>query len=274
MSNNFKQILSGIIYIFKEQLKKIRDAKYNKFYPYNPRHDDVYIVEFPKSGVTWLSTLVSNINLIESKQNIDITIYNVHQYVPDIHTLKNLSFEPLWDFPKFRIIKSHDQYNLNYGFVIYLLRHPVDIMKSYYVFISNLGLFNGTFYEFVTHPKYGINKWVEHVNGWLYRTPTYQRIHILRYEDLVKDPEETLEKVYKNLGLKVNEDTLSQAVEKSSLKLFGATEEFYKTNYKQASELKNSFVRKTDKREVVVDELSYKVIIQKSRHVLADYYGE
>ena len=64
--NNLIELINGIILIVKNFLRKIKDQKYNKLYPINPKHDDVYIVEFPRSGITWLSTLIANVNLLAS----------------------------------------------------------------------------------------------------------------------------------------------------------------------------------------------------------------
>ena len=44
--NNLIELINGIILIVKNFLRKIKDQKYNKLYPINPKHDDVYIVEF------------------------------------------------------------------------------------------------------------------------------------------------------------------------------------------------------------------------------------
>ena len=114
-------LLIDIIYGVKlsgvNKIKKIINKKYNRFYPNNARHDDVYIVEFPKSGVTWLSTLIANVNLLKSEQDESVTFYNLSQYIPDIHTSKDLAQLPLWKSPKYRFIKSHDNYNKNYSFV-------------------------------------------------------------------------------------------------------------------------------------------------------------
>lgn len=105
------KICIGILKILIFYLEQIINFKNNIFYPRNPRHDDVYIVELPKSGITWLSTIIANINLLESNEKIKITFYNVHQYIPDIHSSLNINYHPLWSFPKFRFIKSHDTYN-------------------------------------------------------------------------------------------------------------------------------------------------------------------
>lgn len=223
--------LFGFFQIVKNKLRKIRDYKYYQFYPNNPRHDDVYIVEFPKSGVTWLSTLIANINLqISNKTKENITFYNIHQYVPDIHTSLDISYSPPWSVPNFRFIKSHDVHNKNYNFVIYIIRNPLNVMNSYYIFIKQLGGFNGTFDSFVKHPQLGIEAWLNHVNSWLDRGPTSQKLHLVKYESLVKQPLEEMKKIYENLGLSINDSILLKSINYSDINNMIITEQYHKNN--------------------------------------------
>jgi len=222
---SLKGISEGSLEFLKQKIKVIRDYKYNKFYPNNPRHDDTYIVEFPKSGITWLSTLIANINLLESNENAYATFYNIHQYIPDIHTSKDLHYKPLWNFPKYRFIKSHDIYNKNYNFVIYLIRDPYRVMNSYYLFTQQLGIFNGTFDEFVKNPNYGIEKWINHVESWLNRDISSQRIHLIKYEDLINNTLDIMKNLYDDLGIKVSLTNINKAIELSNINNMKISEE-------------------------------------------------
>ena len=90
--------------------------------PKNPKHDNIYLVEFPKSGITWLSFILGNIELALAGRNDEfITFYN-HQYIVDVHQLRNTEINR---FLKRTFIKSHSTYNpYYYYFVIYLIRNP------------------------------------------------------------------------------------------------------------------------------------------------------
>jgi len=223
-------LLKGGWIVLRKILVNIKDAKYYTNYPNNPKHDDVYIVEFPKSGITWLSTLITNVNLLESNEKVNTTFYNIHQYVPDIHTSKDLHSEPLWSFPKYRFIKSHDQYNKKYNFVIYLIRDPYRVMNSYYLFMTQLGSFNGTFEEFVKHPKYGVKAWLNHINSWLKRGATAQRIHLVKYEDLVDRPYDMIQNIYTNLGISISSENINKAISLSNVISMKKTEELNNLN--------------------------------------------
>ena len=56
----------------------------------NPMHDDIYIVEFPKSGVTWLSHILCNIELQLIDRNEIATMYNIHRYIVDVHQTRGV----------------------------------------------------------------------------------------------------------------------------------------------------------------------------------------
>lgn len=228
------KIINGIYYILLKNVINIKNQKYFKFYPKNPKHDDVYLVEFPKSGITWLSTIIANINLLESKEKIQATYFNLHQYIPDIHTCSNLSYAPLWSFPRFRFIKSHDVYNQKYNFVIYIIRDPYRVMNSYYNFKLQLGDFNGTFEDFVKNPKYGIKAWLKHVDSWLSKGVTNQKIHLVKYEDLLTQPYEELKKIYNNLGLNVEDQNIKKSIDlsnMSNMKLYENVHKKHNPNY-------------------------------------------
>jgi hypothetical protein len=52
--------------IFRYPQRVLARRRDNKMMPKNPRHDDFYVVEFPKSGITWLTAILANVALIES----------------------------------------------------------------------------------------------------------------------------------------------------------------------------------------------------------------
>lgn len=222
------QIFKGLFDNTKNRLREIKDHESYRLYPSNPRHDDVYIVEFPKSGVTWLSTIITNVNLLISNKQEKATFYNLQQYIPDIHASLDLSYDPLWSFPKFRFIKSHDFHNKNYLFVIYLIRDPYKVMNSYYIFNKQLGNFTGTFEEFIRHDNFGIKAWSEHISSWLDRGVSNQKIHLVKYEDLINNPLDEIRNIYKNLGLLIDDNFIKNSINLSDMTNMKASEEFHK----------------------------------------------
>ncbi len=68
--------------LIKKYRANIQRAEYKKTLPNCQRHDDVYLVEFPKSGITWLSTIISNCFLQYSGKKQQATFYNIQQLIP------------------------------------------------------------------------------------------------------------------------------------------------------------------------------------------------
>lgn len=233
-------------------------------------HDDVYIVEFPKSGITWLSFLIGNINLMLSNMNIKLTFYNVHQIIIDTHQLRGSKIKSkVTSLPPYRFIKSHDEYDPNYLFVIYLIRNPFDVMLSYFKHMGYLG-YSGNFNNFIRDENYGVNAWKNHIESWMGNQDIAQRFMFLRYEDLKNDTHKTIKRIYNNLGITVNDDIYSKAIEYSSFENMKNSEEYYrKTNPRY----KMVFIRK-GKIGGIMNEDAHNFILENTISILKKYYPE
>ncbi len=212
---------------YKEYYCGILDKKtYARFLPENPLHDDLYLVAFPKSGITWLNFLMANVHLKMSGSDQQVTFYNIDDFIPDIEQVKCLK-KSILTFPGHRVIKSHSEFNPFYKKIIYLVRDPRDVMVSYYYFLKNLRLFDQDLTKLIFSPVYGIEAWCRHVQGWVERTPASDRIDFVRYEDLKSDPLGVLTRIYSLLGHQVPRDVLEQAVKHSSFENMKKLEEEY-----------------------------------------------
>jgi Sulfotransferase domain len=216
--SRFKSILVGI-----ENKFSPREDLWTT--PTHPAQNDLYLVEFPKSGITWLSCLIANMALLESNRKEIANINTAHMYIPDIHVTRDI-LNPIYDRPPVRFIKSHSSYNNNYHFIIYLVRHPEAVMKSYYRFHIGLGNEWMTYESFVKSDCYGVAAWKRHINSWLVGSPNSQRIHLLRYEDLLNQTVYELESINKNFGWEMSDFSIEKAVARSSMELMKDAEEF------------------------------------------------
>jgi sulfotransferase family protein len=248
---------------------------YKKYLPANPVHDDIYVVEFPKSGVTWLSFLIANI-FIESEKE-ELTFYNHHKYVVDVHQLRNHNIKNrVFNSCNSIFIKSHSMYNPYYSFVIYLMRNPFDVMLSYYYFMLKHGL-NIDFSDFVKHNKYGIGVWKRHVEGWLIKNKNLaQRIHLIQYENLIDNTKTEIEKIFTNLGIKINKTQILFAIENSSKDKMKLSESFYFKNSPTYNKSGLNFIRKGEKYqkdEMMTPEIR-KYISKETENILKEFYPD
>lgn len=230
---------------------------------------DIFIVEFPKSGVTWLSFILGNIECILSGRNERLTFYNHHMYVPDIHQLRGGEINRILNRT---FIKSHSKFDHRYYFVILLIRNPFDVMCSYYNFMKS-NRYEKSFDQFVRSKKYGIEAWVNHLESWYYERVDAQRMHFITYENLKKDPKTEIINIYNNLGVNILCETIDQAIELSSLKKMKYSENFYRDfnpNYTLNFVGKN---KKITKEEIFTDKL-YNLVKRKSMGLLEKFYPE
>ena len=183
--------------------------------PFNPRHDDLYLVSYPKSGTTWLNFIIANVNILMSNMDEEVNVFNIHDFVPDIHYSQDIG-NIRATFPNYRIIKSHDNYNIGYKKVIYLIRDPRDTMVSFFHFSCSLNLFSGSLSEFIRSPIYGIESWCTHLKSWYEDSPIALRIYFMRYEDMKNNTFDTLNAMYTMLGHHIPENVLQRAIELSS----------------------------------------------------------
>lgn len=219
--------IRNLISEVKVKIKNLINSRHYRLIPYNPLHDDLYIVEFPKSGITWLSVLMANVHLKCSDLNTKANFYNVRDYIPDIHQTRSLKNNIL-NSPGFRVIKSHSEYNPLYKKIIYLVRDPRDVMVSYYFFTRNLNMFNGTISEFIRSELFGIDAWVRHIGAWVDYVNVAQFINFIRYEDMKADPKIILERIYKLHGLTISDDYYEYAIKQSCFEEMKRGEQYYR----------------------------------------------
>ncbi|MCC9624258.1 sulfotransferase domain-containing protein [Thalassospira sp. MA62] len=210
MATKFKKMKTASEAICQGIRKYLRNRPYQLTAPASPRIDDTFLVEFPKSGITWLTFLIASVNLQKSGIPRKPTFFAINDIVPDIHRSRHLP--PPLPFPGHRFVKSHAPHNDLYSKVIYLVRDPRDVMVSYHVFATKLGWYNGSLHDFIRDPIFGIDAWVSHAQSWLTQTQPSVSFSVIRYEDLIEDPAGVLEKIYALLGFSIEKAILQTAV--------------------------------------------------------------
>lgn len=191
---------------------------------------DLFLVEFPRSGITWLSFLIANAMLVLGGDPRRATFLNIQDFVPDIHVRARLPGSPLGHVG-YRVIKSHAPYTPCYKKLFYLVRDPRHVMASYYAFLTGLGGFSGSIEALVEHRRYGIDAWCAHVEGWLTRVAPGISMAIIRYEDLLADPAAELGHCLAELGWPVGEGQMAEIVACSDLGAMREAEARYNSRH-------------------------------------------
>jgi hypothetical protein len=192
------------------------------------RYSDLYLVEFPKSGITWLSSILANVALIESGRPERAGFVSARMHIPDIHFSRDIG-DVCYSRPPNRMIKSHSEYNPLYNFVVYLAREPLAVMKSYYVFLEEQGHSLGSLEEFCFSNPLGLTAWKRHIDSWLNGPQTGRPLHLLRHEDLRVSPVREVQKISEHFSWNLSQESITEAVHLSDLSVMKAQEEFHRT---------------------------------------------
>lgn len=209
----------------------IQSRRDNQLSPERLQAGDTFIVEFPKSGVTWLTMLVANAFAIKLGFEETVTFASVRRFIPDLHASRAVA--PRLSPSGIGFYKSHSAFNRTYGTTIYLVRHPYQVMRSYHKYRSTLDPQTpADLGDFIADPRFGITAWKRHVQSWLItpRDTAQRQLHLVRYEDLLEDAAAVLAQLDANLGWGLTDATIKNAVECSTRDEMRLQEERYRCN--------------------------------------------
>jgi hypothetical protein len=176
--------------------------------------EDVFLASYPRSGSTWLRFM-----LLEILTGYSSTFTSVNQLLPAVGEHHNAV--PL--LPQAgRLIKTHEAYRREYKKAVYLLRDPRDVALSEYAYEGGLGRYDKGFdhflQSFVRGRVNGYGSWQHHVNSWLDAESAGQvNLLVVRFEDLRRNPEETMSTIFDFAGVKVSRQSIRIAVENNTL---------------------------------------------------------
>ncbi|MCA9300219.1 MAG: sulfotransferase domain-containing protein [Phycisphaerales bacterium] len=178
----------------------------------------IWIASYPKSGNTWVRFLLA------SAMGDVTTTDGVAKLVPDLH-VKGQIGQAADVTP--RLCKTHLPWRDDHPHApdtngaIYIVRNPVDVMLSnlnyHHLIESKTGgqsiddrLYATAFIRQGGDPRWsamGFGSLIEHPTGWL------EREHCLvRYEDLRRDTEAHLRRLFEYAGIPTDEDRVSRAL--------------------------------------------------------------
>lgn len=173
---------------------------------------DVFLVSYPRSGNSWVRFLLANAFHFEAKTPVDF--HSVQNIIPDSHIEEQRRHAARLSPP--RIIKSHRPFTPAFPRTIYIVRDGRDACVSYFDFLSRQARFEGTFSDFLLTRDLPYGTWHEHVQSWL-ESKHEDDFLLVRYEDLLEDAGQELERMLRFVGLAVSTEQLSYAVNASSL---------------------------------------------------------
>ena len=208
----------------------------------NVRDDDFWLVSYPKSGNTWLRFLLANLS---SENPVDFL--SIERKIPDIYVNSISTFCSL---PSPRLIKSHESFNPQYKKVIYIVRDPRDVVISYWKHQQKMRKIPmdyplEMFAEIFLRGELPVGSWKEHVGGWLGAKKDDEKFILVKYEDLLSDPENVLRRIVNMFVDFPVKNDFSTAVSLSSFERMKVFEHSQSDKWRplQNSDKRISFVR-------------------------------
>lgn len=179
--------------------------------------DDVMIVSYPRSGNTWTRFLIASLLHPE----FDISFTNIEALIPDTAVISSRALKRT---RRPRVIKSHEYFDHRYPRVIYIVRDPRDVVLSLYDFQRKSRQIDDA-YPLERYTDDFVNgrlnsaswgTWRENVASWISTRDGNPNFLLLRYEDMLEETRQQLERIAGFLNLSTTSATFDHAIERSS----------------------------------------------------------
>lgn len=182
---------------------------------FGQRDDDIHIVTYPKSGTTMMQMILYHLT---TDGRMDFKhIYDVSPWIRN-HAINRK--EPI-ELPSPRIIKSHESYKkvekLTKGRFIFVYRNGMDVAISQFNQGRSYINPNLEFSEFLREflDSKSNDKWFRFNRDW-FKNKWKRPILYIRYEDLLSNKRQQIERIVEFCKLNVDEQTIARAIEYSS----------------------------------------------------------
>lgn len=232
-------MFSSIGRFLRRRVIKAKLFGYDLIHTINPQYgykkSDIILAGFPKSGNNWVTFLIANTIVRAAGRDDDIHFRNANDWVSS--TFPASPPADVDGIPRF--VATHDNYKHQEANIIYILRHPADVMESYYHYLG--GRWNepvGEFSEFIRSDQWGVRAWKRHVESW-----DGHRNVLIKFEDLKRDPKAQLKEICDLFDRDISEKELEYAVTKSSFENMSRMEERYGLPQKHGANQDYVFMR-------------------------------
>lgn len=178
------------------------------------RKSDQYIAAFPRSGSTWLRTVLAAI--MDPEKGFEPAIFN--QMIPSVGAKYLSLIEAL---PDPRIIFSHTVFRPSIRKAVYLVRDGRDsIVSLYHLKTTRHGveISFAEWFDLYCNRQFG-PRWDNNVESWLTRGKQQlgENLLVVRFEELKKDPLPQMQKITSFLNMSADQATITRALDAASI---------------------------------------------------------
>ena len=178
------------------------------------RKDDAYIAAYPRSGSTWLRTIL--VNILDPSANSNPDVFNAR--IPAV-SIRNASIINKLSSP--RLIMTHSNWRSSINKGVYLVRDGRDaFISSYHYHVTRNGLDMSirAYFELYKQRAYG-QTWESHVLSWLeYGVKELGNdLVVVRFEDLKNDTQGCVKRICFFLQIEADDELIQRAIALASL---------------------------------------------------------
>lgn len=171
-----------------------------------------FIAAYPRSGSTWLRTMLVNILTPTADSNPDV----FNRVIPGVSLTRVLT---AYKAPQPRLLSTHSVYRPSIKRAVYLIRDGRNCITSLYRYSVIRRYVNISFSEWFDYYVKGVYgpRWDENIESWFDNKILGDNLQVVRYEDFVSNTDRELEKVCKFLDIPYETQDLVHAIDASSI---------------------------------------------------------
>jgi len=275
----------------KTNIRKIYLSYFTyRIFRYQYKDGDILVCSFPKCGRTWVKFFISNYLIQVLGIQKELNLKNINHICPNYSfefpsgplnfsdpssITASVEFHNTHKVP--RIIFTHQQFNQSFPKykIVLLVRDIRDVMVSKYYHNINRLNFKGSFSESLKKELPNSIAWL---NSWGENKSKVNSLLIIRYEDLLVDPDKYFKKIIQFIGLPIKKEILQNSIKAASFSSMKKIEENkggFSKNVVSGNRSDNSFHVRKGKPGDYKNYISKKdnLIFKKMMNKLKDNFG-
>jgi len=187
---------------------------------YVARPNDIFIFTIPKSGTTWMQTIVYALLNNGRAFDEDIDDYITQNPFLEMHGRQAVEAMQRRGAIKTHVLFDHLPYHPKAKYIC-VIRNPKDVCLSFHRFVNSIGEgaledipFNALFDHFLAGKTLHVDYFDHLLSCWSHRND--ENVLLVLYEDMKKDIRSTINRVARFLDIEMNEQLLERVVTVSS----------------------------------------------------------
>jgi estrone sulfotransferase len=177
------------------------------------RGNDILLASFPRSGNTWIRFFLCNLISLREWNSRAVDFAVVNDTMPALGLNNLLRPWPHSTIP--RVIKTHQRYSPLLGGVrsIGIVRDPRDVMVSLFHYRRDRkATYEGSFSQFIHHPRYGLEAWFKHYTSWQGRWTI-----LVKYEDMRENQAREFSRICDMIEVNLPKELVDEAIARSNI---------------------------------------------------------